>query len=199
MLRDELVTGTAGNISVRTEDEMVITPSSTPYHAISRDDLVVLDARGTQIGGTGQPSAETPMHAAIYSATDAAAIVHTHSPTAVALSCVLDELPAIHYAIARFGGDTVRVAAYERFGSDDLAATTLRALNGRRGALLRNHGTVTYGGSLDEAYELALLLEWLAEVYWKARQIGEPTILSGAQLDEVVAEAKRRRYALGST
>jgi L-fuculose-phosphate aldolase len=198
MLHDGLVLGTAGNISVRGADRIVITPTSIPYEEITVDDLCILDASGRHIAGTGRPSAETPMHMAIYGSTDAAAVVHTHSPVAVAVSAVLDELPAIHYAIHQFGGDTVRVADYNRFGSDLLADATLAALDGRRGALLRNHGTVTHGRSLHEAYHLAMLLEWLATAYWRAKAIGEPTIISRAELDDVATEARRRRYGTGT-
>ena len=104
-------------------------------------------------------------------------------------------LPAIHYSIHRFGGDTVPVAEYERFGSDALADLVALALKDRRGALLRNHGAVTYGSSLAEAYDLAVLLEWLARIYWQAKQLGEPRLLTADQVEEVAAEARRRRYA----
>jgi L-fuculose-phosphate aldolase len=198
MLRDGLVIGTAGNISVRVGDHVVITPSGVPYDDITRETLCLLEMTGCQVGGTGFPSAETPLHIGVYRTSDAAAIVHTHAPVSVAVSAVVDELPAIHYAIARFGGHTIPVAEYERFGSDDLAAATASALGGHRGVLLRNHGTVTYGRSLAEAYDLTVLLEWLATAYWRAKSVGDPTIISRAELEEVVAEATRRRYAMGA-
>ena len=91
--------------------------------------------------------------------------------------------------------DTVPVAEYERFGSDALADLVALALKDRRGALLRNHGAVTYGSSLAEAYDLAVLLEWLARIYWQAKQLGEPRLLTADQVEEVAAEARRRRYA----
>jgi len=194
MLRDGLVLGTAGNISIRVPSGVVITPSSVPYDEIAIEDLCLLDLEGEQVGGRGRPSSETPMHLSVYRETDAAAIVHAHSPMAVSVSTVVDELPAIHYAIAQFGGEDVRVATYERFGSDALASATLAALAGRSAALLRNHGTIAYGPSLEQAYHRVRLLEWLCGVYWRARAIGEPAILSAEQLDEVAAESRRRRY-----
>src|SRR5436305_2495579 len=162
-----LVVGTAGNISIRVEDEIVITPTSIPYDQIDRSDLCVLDLEGRQLDGDRRPSAETPLHTQVYSTTDAAAVVHTHSLYATTVACVSDELPAIHYSIHRFGGDTIRVADYELFGSDELADTVTLGLKDRRGVLLRNHGAVTYGSSLAEAYDLAVLLEWLARIYWQ--------------------------------
>jgi L-fuculose-phosphate aldolase len=88
----------------------------------------------------------------------------------------------------------VRVAPYTRFGSAGLAAAAVAALQGRHAAILQNHGAVCYGATLAAAYDQALLLEWLARVYRLARAHGEPRILSQAELDEVAAEALRRRY-----
>ena len=113
------------------------------------------------------------MHLAIYAATKAAAVVHTHSPEVVALSASRPELPAIHYAITGLGGP-VRVAPYVRFGSEGLAAAAVEALDGRSAVILRNHGAVTYGRDLAQAYERALLLEWLARTYRLALSYGNP-------------------------
>ena len=195
MSDDGLVLGTAGNISVRLDDEIVITPTSMTYELIEPSDLCVLDLSGRQLDGRRRASSEAPLHAQVYRTTDAAAVVHTHSLFATTLACAIDVLPAIHYGIWRFGGDTVRVAEYERFGSDELADRVAVALKDRRGALLRNHGAVTYGSSLTEAYDLAVLLEWLSRIYWQARQLGEPRLLTTAEVDEVAEEVRRRRHA----
>ena len=87
-----------------------------------------------------------------------------------------------------------RVAPYVRFGSAGLAAAAVEALDGRSAVILRNHGAVTYGRDLAQAYDRALLLEWLARTYRLALSYGEPSILSAAELDEVTAESRRRRY-----
>jgi L-fuculose-phosphate aldolase len=190
-----LVVGTAGNISIRLDDEIVITPSSIPYHEIDQEDLCTLDLAGQQMDGRRRPSTEVPLHTEIYRTTDAAAVVHTHSPFATTVACVCDVLPPIHYSIHRFGGDTIPVAEYERFGSEALAEKVALVLRDRRGALLRNHGAITYGSSLPQAYDLALLLEWLAQIYWQAKQLGEPRLLTAEQIAEVAEEARRLRYA----
>jgi L-fuculose-phosphate aldolase len=196
MLSDTgLVVGTAGNVSVRLDGEIAITPTSIPYDVIEPSDLCLIDLAGRQIDGERRPSSEAPLHTQIYRTTDAAAVVHTHSPFATTLACVIDVLPAIHYSIHRFGGDTIPVAEYELFGSDALADKVSLLLKDRRGVLLRNHGAVTYGSSLAEAYDLTVMLEWLARLYWQAKQLGEPRILTAAEIDEVAAEARRRRYA----
>ena len=193
LLADGLAVGSAGNMSVRAGDIVAITPSGIGYDAMRPDDVCLVALDGTEVDGPETPSSETPMHLAIYAATGAAAVVHTHSPEVVALSAARSELPAIHYAITGLGGP-VRVAPYVRFGSAGLAAAAVAALDGRRAVILRNHGAVTYGRDLAQAYDRALLLEWLARTYRLALSYGEPAILSAAELDEVTAETRRRRY-----
>jgi L-fuculose-phosphate aldolase len=197
LLDDGLAVGSAGNISVRVGDAVAITPSGIGYADMRPSDVCLVTLTGTELdddpGLRETPSSETPMHLAIYAATSAEAIVHTHSPEVIALSAARSELPAIHYAITDLGGP-VRVAPYVRFGSAGLAAAAAEALDGRRAVILRNHGAVTYGRDLAQAYDRALLLEWLARTYRLALSYGEPAILSADALEEVAAEGRRRRY-----
>jgi L-fuculose-phosphate aldolase len=200
LITDGLAYGTAGNLSCRVGDHVVISPTSIPYEDVEPDDLWVLSLDGDVVrNGTAGPSSETPFHLAIYAATKAAAVVHTHSAEVVAVSATLEFLPAIHYSIARLGGP-VPVVTYRRFGSDTLATGIQAALcdldRPRSAAILQNHGAVTYGSSLIEAYDKALMLEWLARAYRLSLQLGEPRILTTEELDEVTAEARRRRYAM---
>lgn len=190
---DGLAVGAAGNMSVRLQDQVAITPSGVRYDELRPADICVVTLDGAELDAPEAPSSELPMHLAVYAATQAAAIVHTHSAEVIALSAGCEELPAIHYAITGLGGP-VRVAAYTRFGSAGLAEAAVKALDGRRAAILQNHGAICYGRTLTRAYDNALLLEWLARVYRLARCYGEPRILSAAELDEVAAEARRRRY-----
>jgi L-fuculose-phosphate aldolase len=200
LLDDGLAVGRAGNISVRLGDTVAITPSGISYADMRPGDVCLVTLAGTQPGdgdgGPGAPetpSSETPMHLAVYAATSARAIVHTHSPEVIALSAARAELPAIHYAITGLGGP-VRVAPYVRFGSAELAAAATKALAGRSAVILRNHGALTYGRDLAQAYDRALLLEWLARTYRLALSYGEPAVLSAEALEEVAAETRRRRY-----
>ena len=193
LLADGLAIGSAGNISVRVGEDVAITPSGIPYNGMRPEDVCLVAMDGAELTNRETPSTETPMHLAIYAATTAAAVVHTHSPEVIALSASRSELPAIHYAITGLGGP-VRVAPYVRFGSAGLAAAAVDALDGRRAVILRNHGAVTYGRDLTQAYDRALLLEWLARTYRMALSYGEPATLSAAELDEVTAETRRRRY-----
>lgn len=193
MLADGLAVGSAGNLSVRIGDVILITPSGVDYREMRAADICALAADGTLLDAPEQPSTEVPMHLAIYAATTARAIVHTHSAEVVAVSATCTELPAIHYAITGLGGP-VRVAPYARFGSGSLADAAVSALAGRSAVILQNHGAVCYGASLPQAYDRANLLEWLAQVYRLARCHGSPRILSQPELDEVAAEISRIRY-----
>jgi len=193
---------------VRRQGMIAITPSGVRYERMGPADicLVRVAAGGGRAAaepspGAGEeepqpgllPSTETPMHLAVYRATGAGAIVHTHSPFVVALSAVLDELPAVHYAMADLGG-IVRVAPYTRFGTPQLAETAVAALAGRNAVILRNHGALTCGPDLARAYDRAITLEWLARVYWYARLAGTPQTLSEAALTEVSDATRELRY-----
>jgi L-fuculose-phosphate aldolase len=193
MVDDGLVDGMSGNLSARAGDLIAITPSGLPYHDMAPADICLVRPGDGSTAAGGRPSTETPMHLAVYRATDADAIVHTHSPFVVALSTVLDELPAVHYAMAGLGG-LVRVAPYARFGTQELADGTVAALAGRTAVILRNHGALTYGGSVGQAYDRARTLEWLASAYWHARMMGDPATLTAAQLDEVRDATRAIRY-----
>jgi L-fuculose-phosphate aldolase len=197
MVADRLVVGSAGNISVRMGDRIVMTPTGITYDQVTAESVNVLDLDGTILAGTGRRSSEWPMHRKIYDLTPASAVVHTHSAFSVAVGLICDEIPAVHYSVLSLGGPTVRVAPYTTFGSDGLADNVAAALEGRFAALLQNHGMIAYGASLEEAYERAQLVDWLAEVYWRARLAGPPRILSSAELDAVREQARRHRYRSG--
>jgi L-fuculose-phosphate aldolase len=211
LVDDGLAVGRSGNLSVRCADLVAITPSGIGYHEMSVRDIAVVGLDGTEVDAPERPSSETPMHLAVYRATAALAVVHTHSPEVIALSASRGELPAIHYAITELGGP-VQVVPYLRFGSAGLATAAAAALgpqdpgrptaesaggrprSQRMAAILRNHGAITTGDSLEQAYQRAVLLEWLARVFRLALAYGEPHILSPAELDEVADEAARRGY-----
>jgi len=193
LVADGLAVGAAGNLSVRVGDLIAITPSGIGYDELTTSDICLVTLTGDEVDAPETPSSELPMHLAVYAASAAGAIVHTHSAEVVALSATCAELPAVHYAITALGGP-VRVAAYVRFGSEGLAEAAVAALAGRHAAILQNHGAICYGRTLAAAYDRAVLLEWLARVYRLGRAHGELRVLSQAELDEVSAEARRRRY-----
>jgi L-fuculose-phosphate aldolase len=189
-----LVIGTAGNISVRAGDSVSLTPTGGVFGEIGPDDITVVDLDGNVVDGRLAPTSELALHLRVYERIDGAgAVVHTHAPMATALSCVVDEVPPIHYQMLALGG-SVPVARYETFGTDALADAVVEALSGHTAVLMRNHGALNYGPDLDTAVELALLLEWACTLYWRASMLGAPTALSQQQLEDVVASASRHRY-----
>jgi L-fuculose-phosphate aldolase len=191
MIADDLSIGTSGNLSIRVDEGVVITPSGVRYDEIVADQVPLVSMEGRLLDGP-QPSSELWMHLDVYATTRAGAVVHTHSPHATALSMVVDELPALHYVIVQLGGP-VAVVPYATFGSRELAERTAAALAERSAAILQNHGAVTYGSSLAKAYERAQLLEWLSRIYLLARQAGEPKLLTPDELDDVIDTARRLR------
>ena len=186
---DGLVVGTAGNLSVRTGELVAITPSSVDYDVLDPGLICVVGLDGEIVEAERAPSSELPLHLAVYRATDAAAIVHTHAPYATTLASVVDELPAIHYMIAELGGP-VRVAPYATFGTDELAGSVMSALHGRSAVLLGSHGTLTVGDSLEQAYWRSVLLEWLAALYFRATLLGEPRLLPTGEIELVAARLR---------
>ncbi|GHF72445.1 aldolase [Streptomyces mashuensis] len=189
-----LVVGTSGNVSARVGDVVLVTPSGVPYDRLGPADTVGVDLRtGRQVLGDLPPTSELPMHLAVYRATGATALVHTHAVHATAVSTLVTELPPVHYMTAALGGP-VRVAPYALYGSDDLAAHVLEALRDRTGCLLRNHGTLTYGTTLEQAYDRTAQLEWMCRVWLTASSVPgrTPTLLGPGELSE--AAAKLRGY-----
>ncbi|WP_329212439.1 class II aldolase/adducin family protein [Streptomyces sp. NBC_00683] len=183
---DGLVVGTSGNVSARAGGIVLVTPSGVPYDRLGPGDAVGVDLEGRQVLGTMTPTSELPLHLAVYSNSDAAAVVHTHAVHATAVSTLVEEVPLVHYAAAMLGGP-VRTAAYARYGTRELAGNMLTALRDRSGCLLQNHGTVTYGDTLDEAYDRTAQLEWMCRLWLTASSVPgrHPSLLSRAQLSDV--------------
>lgn len=178
--------GTSGNLSVRVPGGFVITPSGVPYGSMDPADTVFLSSRGESTGDRLLPSSEWPLHTAIYAdRPDAAAIVHLHSPYATAIACLRKEIPAFHYMVAVAGGNTIRCARYETYGTVELALAAVEALEDRRACLLANHGQVAIGASLHEAADLAREVEDLSHTYSVALEAGEPVILPPDEIERV--------------
>lgn len=180
--------GTSGNISARSGDAMLITPSATPYDAMEPEMIVrmPLDEADGHFEGSLKPSTEWRFHLDILRARpDVGAVVHTHSTFATVLSIANREIPACHYMIAAFGGPTIRCADYALYGTEELSRNALSALEGRNGCLLANHGMITAGSDLEKAMWLAVELETLAKQYYHALILGSPVILSDAEIERV--------------
>lgn len=191
MVADGLVVGTSGNISVRSGELVAVTPTGVAYASLAPEDVPVVALDGSVVDGSLKPTSELPMHLGVYTGAndpdgnEITAAVHTHSVHATAVSTVVDEVPPIHYMLAAVG-PSARVAEYATFGTPALAESMLAALEGRRGCLLANHGTITFGGTLGSAYHRAEQLEWVCRVWLLARSAGAPALLPKQEIENIV-------------
>ena len=183
--------GRSGNVSCRFADGMLITPTGLSYAVISPSDIVFVAGDGSVPGKQRTPSSEWQFHLAAYAARpDMGAVVHTHSLHAVVLACAGRSIPAFHYMVAAAGGADIPVVPYATFGTQALAENVARGLAERRACLMAHHGAIALGGTLAEALALAHEVEVLAEQYCKLLALGEPTLLSDAEMAAVLERFK---------
>lgn len=188
-----LTVGTGGNISIydRESGHMAITPSGVAYHELTPEDIVVMDLDGGIVEGSWKPSSEYQMHSVVYkNREDLNAMVHTHAVYSTTISTLRTELPAVDYLVAHSGGKNVRCAEYATYGTMELAENALKAMEGRDAVLLANHGINVAGRTMEEAFAKTEQLEFCARLYWQAKSIGEPTILSDEEMEMMVDRFK---------
>jgi L-fuculose-phosphate aldolase len=191
LARRGLSAGTSGNVSLRHANGFFISPSGVPYESMSAGDVVQLDLRGQSVSGHLPPSSEWRLHMGIYrSRPDVDAIVHAHPRYATAVACTGRDIPAFHYMVAIAGGDSIRCAPYAPFGTEELAESAARALEGRRACLLGNHGAIAVGDDLPSALELMVEVEELAAQYSIALSIGDVSILSKEEMARLLERFK---------
>ena len=187
--------GLSGNISVRSGEALLITPTATPYDSLSAADIVRValstEANGDQPvlwEGQKRPSSEWQIHRDILATRpEVRAIVHTHPVHCTAISMTRRGIPPFHYMIATFGGDDVRCSGYADFGTSKLSKLVLVALEDRSACLLANHGMVTCGRTLSEAMRRAVDLEVLAEQYLQSLAAGRPRLLSEFEISAALS------------
>jgi L-fuculose-phosphate aldolase len=187
--------GTSGNVSLRHSADMLISPSAIPYDEMRAEDVAAMPIAGEYGAWRGplKPSTEWRFHLGIMRGRpEVGAVVHGHPPFCTALAVARRGIPACHYMIAAFGGTDVRCAPYATFGTEELAAHALRALEGRNACLLANHGMIVCGPTLKRAMWLAVELETIARQYYHSLLIGGPVLLSEA--DIAATAAKLQNY-----
>ena len=178
--------GTSGNVSVRHGEGFLISPTGMAYDALLPWHIVQMRWDGGHEGEVA-PSSEWRFHRDILeSRDDLDAVVHTHSKYATAVSILGRDIPAIHYEIAAAGGNTIRCAPYATFGTAELAANALAALEGRRACLLAHHGVITAETTLAKAMKLAVTVEELAQQYLLLLPMGEPPVLPADEMERVL-------------
>jgi L-fuculose-phosphate aldolase len=192
-----LLIGTAGNVSARHGDSIFVTASGVELAHCSDDDVVEVAPDGAIRSGRLKPTSELDLHLAVYDdRSDARAVVHTHAPSTTAVACAIDRfasVPVLHYQQMLLGGE-LRIAPYETFGTPELAAAVIEALDGRQAAFMANHGSVAVGPTLAKAVDNALLVEWLAALLLQVAQVTEPRPLTEAQQHAVIAQAIALSY-----
>lgn len=185
-----LTKGTSGNVSARTEDGFLITPSGTPYDELTEEKIVAVDMQGCYRGDI-LPSSEWRMHLDFYLAkSGCGAVVHCHSPRATALACHRKGIPAFHYMVALAGGDRIDCSRYESFGTRALSEAMIDALGDRNACLLANHGQIAGGATLKKALSVAEGVEDLADQYLSALTIGQPVVLDAAEMADILTKFK---------
>jgi L-fuculose-phosphate aldolase len=188
MVKSGLTTGTGGNLSCkdRTENLVAISPSGIDYDEMLPEDVVVLDMSGNIIDGKLKPSSETGIHLGLYlTRRDISAVIHTHSPYATTMACLNMEIPAVHYLVG-FSGTKVPVAPYATFGTEELAKNVSGTMGEFNAVLMANHGLITVGADLLCAFCVAEEIEFVARIYYQAKNIGKPVILSEQEMKKVI-------------
>jgi L-ribulose-5-phosphate 4-epimerase len=191
MLAEGLVTLTAGNISMRVPSEnlVAITPTGRPYTTMKPEDVSIVDLFGKLVDGQFKPSSETPMHTMVYrDRPEVNAVVHTHSPYALAFAVVHKNIPLISIEGLATKAMAVLVAEYGVPGTEEIGRKALEGLNRQPGSLailLANHGLLTIGSTLADAYSVASKVETEALVYQLALNIGPPVPMTAEQVQAI--------------
>lgn len=196
LITNGLTTGSGGNISIfnREKGLVAMTPSGLDYFETKVEDIVIVDLEGNIVEGNLKPSSETGMHLIFYrNRDDANAIVHTHSKFATAISCMGWNLEPVHYLIG-FAGYDVKCAKYATYGSQELAENALEAIGNRNAVLLANHGLIALGPDVERSFSTAEHLEFVSEIFYLTKTLGEPKVLSKLQMDEVMKKFNTYRY-----
>jgi L-fuculose-phosphate aldolase len=191
--------GTAGNISARLGEAMLITPASVPYDLLRPEMMALMPLNGEYGAWSGplKPSTEWRFHLDIMRARpDVGAIVHFHAPYCTALATLNRPILAAHYMIAQFGGSVIECTRYAPFGTKELSEVAVAGLGERHAVLLGNHGAIAVGPDLDVAIHRARELEALARVYYLAISVGRPAILSDEEVGRIVERFKG--YSVGA-
>jgi L-fuculose-phosphate aldolase len=182
--------GTSGNLSVRVEGGLLVTPTGMEYEGLRPEDLVLMRFDGSH-EGPRRPSSEWRFHRDILAARpEVNAVLHAHSMFSTTLACLRRPIPAFHYMVAMAGGTSIRCAPYATFGTEELSRHAVAALEGRKACLLANHGLITVGADLAAAFKLAVEVETLAAMYLRALQVGEPVLLDEAEMAVVLEKFK---------
>lgn len=192
LVNDGFTCGTGGNLSIydREKDLMAITPSGIPFFDIQPRDIVIMKTNGDVVEGTKKPSSEWIMHKVFYERReDINSVIHAHTIFSTILAELRWELPAAHYMIA-VAGPNVRCAEYASFGTKELAENAYKAMLDRKAALLANHGVLVGDKNIEGAYNVLEEVEYCANIYYRAKSIGEPIVLPAEEMEHMKVRFK---------
>jgi L-ribulose-5-phosphate 4-epimerase len=189
--------GTWGNVAVRVEEGILVTPTRLSYDALVPGDLVVVSGGGERIKGTRLPSSETGLHRLILARRPEFGVsLHTHSPFASCAAAMRQTIPVLTEEMSQILGGQVRCSRYVPAGRHiAFAAAVVDALGPEVNAVLAaNHGAVVVGRDLDEAVAAAQVLEKAALIYVHAKAAGKYHVIPPRL---VIRERKRYLYRYG--
>ncbi len=189
LLKEGLFNGTSGNISILDPETgyIAISPSGMDYMSLVPEDITVIDTDGNIIDGARKPSSEWNMHTLFYkNKPDVYSIIHTHSIYCTIFSVLGMPIKAVHIAIGAAGTGEIPCAPYRLFGTKELAESAVSRCKNSNAVLLQNHGIICCGKNISAAASLASGLEYVAELQYRAMSIGEPKLISGAELSKVI-------------
>ena len=169
-----MLAGTDGNISVKLDDDRImITPSGAAKGRMSPEEMVIVDINGKHLQGSNQASSEMLMHLAVYKARpEIKSCVHSHAPYATAFAAAGIELSAdILPEVVVFIG-SIPLTDYAPPGTDAIPKSLEPFLENSNAFLLRNHGLLTIGHDLSEAFNRHETVEHFARIMHLARQLG---------------------------
>ena len=185
-----LTTGTGGNLSFfdRKEGLVAIKPSGVDYFEMKPEDVALFEPDGTPVEVPKKPSSETAMHLEMYRRRDDInAVIHTHSVFATTIACMGWELPAVHYLVG-FSGYKVPLAPYATYGTEELARNTADGLGSFNAVLMANHGLLAVGSTMLGAFCTAEEIELVAQIYVRAKALGDPVILPREEMDKITGK-----------
>ncbi|MFC2542017.1 MAG: L-fuculose-phosphate aldolase [Leptotrichia hofstadii] len=192
LLSEGLTNGTAGNVSIfnREEGLVAISPTGVNYSELTPEMISIVDLEGKLIEGL-KPSSELEMHMILYrNREDVNAVIHTHPVYTTVLACLRQDLPAIDYMIAVTGATKVKCAEYASYGTKELAENAYKAMGSSLAVILANHGLTTAGKDIANAFNITVQVEYISNLYIKARNTGEPIILPDNEMNSMLERFK---------